>query len=63
MFDQVNFEKNPALADLGTRNRPGFRLFQQRDWMNLQELGGLLQGERLHASTPDFRAVMPMLTG
>ena len=48
MLDQVNVEKDPALADLGTGDftRTGFIL--QRDRMNLQELGGLEQGERVH---------------
>lgn len=48
MLDQVNFQEDPALANLGTGYLTSPRFLLQRDRMNLQEGGSLLQGERLH---------------
>ena len=48
IFDQVKFEKNPTLSNLGAGDFSGACLFLQRNWMNLEEIGGLLQGECLH---------------
>jgi hypothetical protein len=52
MLDQVNFEKNPALTDFGAGYLAGTRLLLQRDRVNLQEGGSLLQGEGIHGLTP-----------
>ena len=49
MLDQVNVDKHPALADLGARNLSGARLLLQRYRMDVQERGGGLQIERVHA--------------
>jgi hypothetical protein len=50
VFDEVNVEEDPALADLGTRNLAGARLLLQRDRMDVEERGGGLQIERVHRS-------------
>ena len=50
MFDQVNFDKDPALANLGTGYFTRTRLFLQRDGMNFEQFGGLLKGERIHGA-------------
>lgn len=51
MLDQVNVDEHPALADLRARNLAGAGLLLQRDRMNVQERGGSLQIERVHART------------
>jgi len=48
VFDQVNVDENPALADLGARDLARARLLLQRDRMDVQECGGSLQIERVH---------------
>lgn len=48
MLDQVNLKENPTLAELGTGDFTGFGLVQQRDVVNLEKVGSLLQGERAH---------------
>lgn len=52
MFDQVNFNEDPALPDLRAWYCSSPRLFLQRNGMNFQEGGSLLQGERTHAVSP-----------
>jgi len=42
MFDQVNFNEDPALPDLRAWYCSSPRLFLQRNGMNFQEGGGLL---------------------
>ena len=48
MFDEVNVDEDPALADLGTRDLACTRLLLQRDWMDMQERCSGLQIERVH---------------
>ena len=48
VFDQVNFEKDPSLADLRPRNFTRSRLLLKSDGVNLQIVSGLLQGECAH---------------
>jgi hypothetical protein len=48
VFDQVNVDENPALADLGTRDLTCTRLLLQRDGMDMQECGRCLQIEGIH---------------
>lgn len=48
MLDQVNFEEDPTLTDLGSRYLTGSSFLLQRHRMNLQIIGGLLQGEGAH---------------
>jgi hypothetical protein len=45
VFDQVNVDEHPALADLSTRNFTGASLLLQRHWVNVQESGSGLQIE------------------
>jgi len=52
MFDQVNLDEYPALADLGTGYHPCLCFSLQSDWMNLEQLGSLLEGEGSHAENP-----------
>ena len=49
MFNKVNVYEYPALADLGTGYFPGAGFFLQRHRMDVQERGGGLQIERVHA--------------
>jgi hypothetical protein len=51
VFDQVNVDEHPALADLRTRNLAGAGLLLQRHWVNVQECGSGLQIERVHTRT------------
>lgn len=51
MLHQVNFQEDPALADLGTLDFTRGGLDGQRDRMNLEEVGGLLQSECVHVVT------------
>jgi len=51
VFDQVNVDEHPALADLRARNLAGADLLLQRYRMNVQEGSGGLQIERVHART------------
>jgi len=48
VFCKVNFDEDPALPDLGPRYFPAARFLLQRDRMNMQKLGSLLQVERFH---------------
>ncbi|HVS26243.1 MAG TPA: hypothetical protein VHE58_02945 [Burkholderiales bacterium] len=45
---QVNIKKNPALANLGSRNLTRARLLLQGNGVDVQELRGFLEGERIH---------------
>jgi hypothetical protein len=49
VLDQVNVEEHPALADLGARNLAGASFLLQRHRVNVQERGGGLEIERVHA--------------
>jgi hypothetical protein len=49
VLDQVNVHKDPALADLRTRNFAGASLLLQRHRVNVQECGSGLQIECVHA--------------
>jgi hypothetical protein len=49
VFDQVNVDEHPALADLGTWNLAGAGFLLERHWVDVQERGGGLQIERVHA--------------
>ena len=51
MFDEVNVYEYPALADLGARYLAGASLLLQCHGMNVQERGGGLEIERVHART------------
>jgi hypothetical protein len=48
VFDEVNVDEDPALADLRTRDFACACLFLQRDSMNPQEFGGFDQRECPH---------------
>jgi hypothetical protein len=48
VFDEVNVDEDPALADLGTRDLACTRLLLQRDWMDMQERGSGPQIEGIH---------------
>ena len=48
--NKVNFKKYPAPAELGGRNRTTLRHALEGDWMQVQELGGLLQVEGVHST-------------
>ena len=62
MFNQVKLDEYPALADLGTGYIASACFLLQSDRMNLEQLGGLSQGERIHAaiskSTPNQPACL-----
>jgi len=49
VFDQVNLNEDPALADLGSGDFAGPRFLLEGNWMQLEQLGGFLQGERVHS--------------
>jgi hypothetical protein len=49
VFDEVNVDEHPALPDLGPGYLPGAGLLLQRYRMDVQEGGGSLQIERVHA--------------
>jgi hypothetical protein len=51
VFDQVNVDEHPALADLRARNLAGAGFFLQRHRVNVQKRCGGLQIERVHART------------
>jgi len=51
VFDQVNVDEHPALADLGAWNLASAGLLLQRHRMDVQERCGGLQIERVHART------------
>jgi hypothetical protein len=40
VFDEVNVDEDPALADLGARNNAGAGLLLQCDRMDVQKRGG-----------------------
>jgi len=48
--DKVNFKKYPTPAEFGGRNLSALRHALQGDWMQVQELGGLLQVEGVHGA-------------
>jgi len=50
VFDEVNVDEHPALADLGAGNLAGPGLLLQRHRMDVQEGGGRLQIERVHGA-------------
>ena len=45
---QVNIKKNPALADLSSRDLTRAHLLLQGNGVDVQELRGFLEGERIH---------------
>ena len=45
---QVNIKKNPTLADLGSRDLTRAHLLLQGNGVDVQELRGVLEGERIH---------------
>jgi len=49
VLDEVNVDEHPAFADLRAGNLSSARLFLQRHRMDVQERGGGLQIERVHA--------------
>jgi hypothetical protein len=49
VFDQVNVDEHPALADLGAGYLAGAGLLLQRYGMNVQKRSSGLQIERVHA--------------
>jgi hypothetical protein len=51
VLDQVNVHEHPAFADLRAGNLSSARLFLQRHRMDVQERGGGLQIEGVHART------------
>jgi hypothetical protein len=61
VFDQVNVDEHPAFADLGAGNLAGAGLLLQRYGMNMQERGGGLQIEGVHAE-PDWRVLRSTLS-
>jgi len=61
VLDEVNFQKDPALADLGPRHDARVGLLQQRDRVDLQEVGSLLQGEGTHGVISRNRPSRPGL--
>jgi len=52
VFDQVNIDEHPALANLRPGDLSGAGLLLQRYWMDVQEGGGGLQIERVHGAMP-----------
>jgi hypothetical protein len=50
VFDEVNVDEHPALADLGAGNLAGPCLLLQRHRMDAQKGGGGLQIERVHGA-------------
>ena len=48
MFDEVNVDEHPALADLRAGYLPGASLLLQRHRMDVQEGGRCLQIECIH---------------
>lgn len=60
VLDQVNFQKDPTLADLRPRDFAGPCFLLQRDRVN-QEIGGsFLQGERSHGVISKNRPSLPV---
>jgi len=51
VFDEVNVDEHPALADLGAGDLAGAGLLLQRHRMNVQKRSSGLQIERVHART------------
>jgi hypothetical protein len=49
VFDQVNVDEDPALADLGTRDLASASLLLQRHRMDMEEGGRCLQIEGNHS--------------
>jgi len=58
VLDQVNVDKYPALADLGAGNLSSAGFLLQRYRMDVQERGGGLQIERVHAQIPLARVAI-----
>lgn len=48
MLNQVKFNEYPALADLGTGDFSSACLILQSNRVNLEQFGGLLEGEGTH---------------
>ena len=48
VFHKVNINKNPTLADLGSRDLTRARFLLQGNGVDVQELRGFLEGERIH---------------
>ena len=48
VFHKVNIKKNPTLADLSSRDLTRARLLLQSHGVDVQELRGVLEGERIH---------------
>ena len=48
VFHKVNIKKNPTFADLGSRDLTRARLLLQGNGVDVQELRGVLEGERIH---------------
>ena len=48
VFHKVNIKKNPTLADLGSRDLTRARFLLQGNGVDVQELRGVLEGERIH---------------
>ena len=51
MIDKVNVDKDPALADLRTRDLARASLVLKRDRVDVEEGGGCLQIEGVHNET------------
>ena len=51
MFDEVNVDEHPALADLCAGDLAGTGLLLQRHGMDVQERGGGLEIEGVHRDT------------
>jgi hypothetical protein len=55
VLDEVNVQKDPALADLRAGNFAGTSLLLKGHWMDVKERGGSLQIERVHRNAFDMR--------
>jgi hypothetical protein len=53
VFNQVNVDEDPALADLGTRDLAGTCLLLQRHRVHMEEGGRCLQIEGIHSGAID----------
>jgi len=47
VFEQVNLDKDPTLADLRARDFSGAGFLLQRDGVDIEQTGRRLQGERI----------------
>ena len=48
VIHKVNIKKNPTLADFGSRDLTRAHLLLQGNGVDVQELRGVLEGERIH---------------